>query len=250
MAKILVIDDEPSIRTFFEDFLSRDGHEVVTVARGGDIFPVIARDKPDLILMDINVPGEKGLSLLRRMPKDQNKRVPVVIFSGKITPEIEEEAITHGALDVIQKGGDMEELRTRLNKILANKGRLDQESYKETILIIDDEESIRKSLKLFLDEKGFRVLTAPNGYDGLDLVEKEKPHMILLDVTMPGLNGIETLEKIKQLSPGAGVIMVTGVADEKTARKATRLGAYAYVLKPFDYKYLELVVLTRLMLAS
>ena len=82
------------------------------------------------------------------------------------------------------------------------------------------------------------------------LVQKERPAMILLDVSMPGMGGIATLRKIREIDSDVGVVMATSIRDEQTAKEASELGAHAYVLKPFDLQYLELVVLTRLVVAA
>ena len=74
--------------------------------------------------------------------------------------------------------------------------------------------------------------------------------MILLDVTMPGMDGILTLKKIREADPDAGIVMATAVQDEQIAKEAIELGAYAYCVKPFDMQYLEMVVLTRLVISA
>ncbi len=120
----------------------------------------------------------------------------------------------------------------------------------EIILVVDDDEKIRKLLTDFFQGKGFKTLAAKNGEEAISLVRSEKPSVILLDVTMPGMDGIRTLKEIRAIDPEVGVIMVTSVQDEHIAREAAELGSYHYVLKPFDLKYLELVVLTRIIIAS
>lgn len=121
---------------------------------------------------------------------------------------------------------------------------------KEKILIVDDEENIRAMLKYFFEGKGYPTITAQNGQEAIALVEKERPSMILLDVMMPGMDGITTLRKIREIDPKVGVVMATGSHDEGIAKEAAALGSYAYVLKPFDIQYLELTVLTRLLMAA
>lgn len=253
MSKILIADDESGVRQFCYDLFTRDGHEVICVARGEQIFEILQTQKPDLILLDIQIPGEDGLSLLRRMPNHKNNKVPVVIFSGSVTPELEKEAMEKGAIDVIRKGLGMSEFRDRVNKILAAKHRIfgePEQKKNETILVVDDDEGVRRFLIVFFQKKGLKTIEARSGEEAVMLVEKEKPTMILLDVTMPGMDGIMTLKKIREIDPNVGIVMATGIQDEQIAREATELGAYAYVTKPFDMRYLELVVLTRLMIAS
>ena len=255
MSKILIVDDDTGIRNLCYDMFTRDGHEVLTVLSGRQLLSMMATEKPDLILMDLNIPDEEGLSLLKRIPKEANApRVPVIVFSGYIDSDLEKKAFEAGASEVIAKGGDLKEFRTKINKILESKSRNVPEASssserRESILVVDDEEGIRNMLKTFFERKGYPTLTAANGEEALKIVARDKPPMILLDITMPGMDGLVTLKKILEIHPQAGVVMATGAQDEAIVKEATALGSYAYVFKPFDLRYLELVVLTRLVMS-
>ncbi|MBN1688030.1 MAG: response regulator [Candidatus Omnitrophica bacterium] len=254
MSKILIVDDESGIRNFCYDLFTREGFEVVTVACGEQLFDVLKTEKPDLVLMDILIPGEEGLSLLRRMPNEKDKRIPVIVFSGYVTPEIEKEAYEAGAVEVLKKDITLHELRDKVKKIISAGPRLfrgpEDKTRKEKILVVDDEETVRRFLSEFFERKGFEVLAVASGEEAIQAVRDEKPAMVLLDIVMPGMDGIVTLRKIREIDPKVGVVMATGLQDEMLARDATQLGAYAYVVKPFDLKYLELVVLTRLVISA
>lgn len=254
MSKILVADDDVGIRNLCYEGFSMAGHEVIVVPRGDQVLETLQQHHDiDLILMDVSIPGEEGLSLLRRMPTEKEKRIPVVLFSGNITAEIEKEAYALGAIDVIQKGIGIKELSDRINHLLSKQDKLRKDSAaqpsKTKILVVDDEEGVRDFLAKFFIRKGYETITARNGNEAIALVETEKPSVVLLDVTMPGMDGVLTLKKIREIDPDVGVVMATGMADEQLAQETAQLGAYAYVLKPFDLKYLELVVLTKLLMA-
>ncbi|MBR9980731.1 MAG: sigma-54-dependent Fis family transcriptional regulator [Desulfatitalea sp.] len=103
-----------------------------------------------------------------------------------------------------------------------------------TILIVDDEASIVQSLKGLLTDEGFEVLTAANGYEALQQLETEAPDLVLLDIWMPGIDGIETLREIKKGSPHIQVIMITGHGTIETAVQATKLGAFDFIEKPLS----------------
>jgi len=120
----------------------------------------------------------------------------------------------------------------------------------ERILIVDDEQGIRDVMTLFLEDLGYEVLTAETGEEAIKVVEKERPPLVLLDMTLPGMNGMATLQKLLALDKHIGVVMATGQIDEKLAKESIQLGAYDYVLKPFDLKHLELVVKTRLLMTD
>lgn len=103
-----------------------------------------------------------------------------------------------------------------------------------TLLIVDDEPSIISTLKGVLSDEGFEVLTAANGYECLKVIESESPDLVLLDIWMPGIDGIETLKEIKKTSPRIPVIMVSGHGTIETAVTATKQGAFSFIEKPIS----------------
>ncbi|MBK7967552.1 MAG: sigma-54-dependent Fis family transcriptional regulator [Bacteroidetes bacterium] len=102
------------------------------------------------------------------------------------------------------------------------------------ILVIDDEKSIRNTLKEILTYEGFEVVEAQDGMEGLKFVEKEKFDIILSDIKMPKMDGIEVLEKLQELSPETPVVMISGHGNIDTAVEAIRKGAFDYISKPLD----------------
>ncbi|MFO8086078.1 MAG: sigma-54 dependent transcriptional regulator [Desulfobacterales bacterium] len=103
-----------------------------------------------------------------------------------------------------------------------------------SILIVDDEPSILKSLVGILTDEGFKVTTALNGYEALKIIDIESPDLVLLDIWMPGIDGIETLKQIKKDNPYIQVIIITGHGTIETAIQATKLGAYDLIEKPLS----------------
>lgn len=105
---------------------------------------------------------------------------------------------------------------------------------RETILIIEDEEDIRNLLASMLESEGYQIFTACNGREGIDMFQKYDPDLILSDVRMPVMDGIEVLREIKAKGLDAEVIILTGHSDEATAIDCLRLGAYDYFRKPLE----------------
>ncbi|MGB6010365.1 MAG: sigma-54 dependent transcriptional regulator [Desulfobacterales bacterium] len=103
-----------------------------------------------------------------------------------------------------------------------------------SILIVDDEPSILKSLGGLLSDEGFGVITAANGYEALKIVDTESPDLVLLDIWMPGIDGIETLKEIKKDNPHIQVIIISGHGNIETAVKAIKLGAFDLIQKPLS----------------
>jgi len=103
-----------------------------------------------------------------------------------------------------------------------------------SILIVDDEPSIVQSLSGLLTDEGFEIITASNGYEALKIIDTESPDLVLLDIWMPGIDGIETLKEIKKVSATLPVIIITGHGNVETAVKATKLGAFDLIEKPLN----------------
>ena len=110
------------------------------------------------------------------------------------------------------------------------------------ILVVDDEKSICETLELFLREKGFEVLSVENGEKGLHAAEEERPDIVILDLRLPGLDGLEVLQRLKQKDKDIAVIMITGYHDMESAIQAMKLGAFEYIHKPIDVDELDIAI--------
>lgn len=103
-----------------------------------------------------------------------------------------------------------------------------------TILIVDDEASILQSLGGLLSDEGYEIITALNGYEALKIIDSESPDLVLLDIWMPGIDGIDTLKEIKKADPSLPVIIITGHGTIETAVNSTKLGAFDFIEKPLS----------------
>ncbi len=112
----------------------------------------------------------------------------------------------------------------------------------KTVLIVDDEEMIRQSLEGILVDEGYDVLTAASGEEALKMVEDELPNLVLLDIWLPGMDGLETLKAIKSEYPSVCVVMMSGHGTIETAVKATKLGAFDFIEKPLSLEKVILAV--------
>ena len=110
------------------------------------------------------------------------------------------------------------------------------------ILVVDDEKAIRRSLGNVLEDEQYEVVLAETGEEGLERVEAEDPDLVLLDIWLPGMDGIETLTKIKERSPALPVLMMSGHGTIETAVTATKLGAYDFIEKPLNLDKLLLSI--------
>lgn len=130
----------------------------------------------------------------------------------------------------MQKNWELTKYVTRFGS-----SRIEEESMEEKILVVDDAMFMRRIIKSALAEGGYHnIIEAKEGEEALRLYKTEKPQVVLLDITMPGMSGIEVLEKILEYRPGAKVIMCSAIGQEATIEKAIRMGAYDFIVKPFQ----------------
>ncbi|KPK43041.1 MAG: hypothetical protein AMJ78_00315 [Omnitrophica WOR_2 bacterium SM23_29] len=117
----------------------------------------------------------------------------------------------------------------------------------KSILIIDDEQLVTKSLQKLLKKEGYNAVVATSGHEAIEKIKSSEFDLIVSDVRMPSINGIETIEKIRQIRQESGKghipeILITGYADEDKYKSAIKLGVRDYLFKPFDTnKFLEVI---------
>ncbi len=111
-----------------------------------------------------------------------------------------------------------------------------------TILIIDDDDQLRKSFNKLLIEEGYHCKSAASGEAGLKIVREKAPDLVILDMRLPGMNGFETFQAINEMEPKLPVIIMTAFGTTETAIEATKMGAFDYILKPFDIPEILVVI--------
>jgi len=114
------------------------------------------------------------------------------------------------------------------------------------MVIVDDEREILEELSQVFAEYGYEIETATGGEEAIRKVKESRPHVMLLDIKMPGMDGIETLKRVKRVDPGLGVIMVTAVNEVSLARQAIESGAHDYITKPVDLDRLRTSVVAKI----
>ena len=112
------------------------------------------------------------------------------------------------------------------------------------LMIVDDEPDICDFVQNFFQERNFEVVVAYNGTDALKLLEKERPHIVLLDLRIPAMDGMEVLKTIKKFDSNIKVVMITATLDADKAEQAKQLGASEYITKPLLLEQLERTILT------
>lgn len=110
------------------------------------------------------------------------------------------------------------------------------------ILLVDDETEVCEVDGYYLSKRGYDIICAKSGQEAIDIFTKERPQLVLLDILMPGMDGLECLRRLKQIDKKIPIIMVTCVDEIETAKKAIDLGAVDYITKPLGYQALETAI--------
>ncbi len=114
------------------------------------------------------------------------------------------------------------------------------------LLVVDDEIDIREFARSFFKKRGIEVLTADGGGQALEIISSQNPDLVLLDVRMEEMTGVDVLKQLRKTNPTVKVIMVSGVEDEETITEAKALGALSFIHKPLVLEELEKIVLAQL----
>jgi len=221
---VLVVDDLRSIRLTLGGILEDEGHNVVTAEDGYQAIEAVKKTHFDAIFMDIKMPGINGVQTFREVKKIDPEAV-VIMMTAYSVEDLVKEALEEGAYAIIYKPFDIDRIIAIIEELLHEK---------ILILVVDDQFADRETLKAILEDKGYRVATANDGAEAIEMVKSRHYDIIFLDVRLPDMNGVETFEQVKKIDPGATVIMMTGYTEEDLVKRAMNSGAYTCLHKPFD----------------
>jgi len=267
MAKILVIDQERVLGDLFRAVLGRYGHEV-SIATSGRAGRELARQvQPDLTLVNWHLPDVDGLTVLEDIRATNPKAAILVVTEKPLTETEETQARQVGVPDVLRKGLSLEVWLGALERVWGREqareaqgqgdssrqdrvvSTPDQEQH-ASLLVVDDEEAIRRLLTEFLTWRGYRVQSAASGEEALALVEREPPHLIVLDLSMPGMNGVEVLKRLRARQYWGAVLVLSASQDEGLLKEALEWGAVDVIRKPGRLDQLLLAIQVGLVLAG
>lgn len=250
LPSILCVDDDVDILELLKEYFTEQGFVVLTATNGVEAFLQVKRWQPKAVILDLFMPRLGGIGALGRI-RALNPEVVVLLVSGMGNAlELVTEAglSVAGAftkpLDLIQISETLARAGVVAPSALVGGGEAAPPTrpVRARVLVVDDEIEFRKVLAEYLEDRGFDVIEAQDGEEALDRVPDFRPHIVLMDVMMAGMGGVEALRRIKTTAPETCVIMVTAVEDIDSARAALALGASDYVTKPFSFQYLDSVL--------
>ena len=233
--KILLVDDNGAFIDSVKDILEDEGHNVITALNGEDAVSLIRKDSFDIVLMDIKMPGMNGVECFIQM-KEMNPDVKVILFTAYALEDLIQQALDEGAWAVLKKPLDLEYLLSAIKEV---KGQ-NNGGY---ILIADDDKALCENLDETLSEQGYNVAVVCDGLEAIQEMENQTFDILLLDMKLPGLNGLEVYRRIKAKQPTVVTILITGYAEElrDLINQAISENVYTYLTKPIDMN--ELIIL-------
>lgn len=237
--KVLVIEDDKILGDILSSKLRAEGYETYWEMDGETGLQKMIEIMPDLVLLDIVMPKKNGYEVLEDVRKDDNlKKIPIVIISNSGQPIELARIVELGAKDYIIKAQfSPEEVLEKVRKYLgtspvASTGPKADLSHIK-ILVVEDDVYLYSLMLGRLSKEGYKILAATDGPQALQIVEKEIPDLVLLDVIMPGMSGFDVLKKIKEdpKYKDVLVIMFSNLGQENDVETAKGLGADEYLVK-------------------
>ncbi len=230
---VLIVDDDKTIREQLEKELKRNFFITFVASDVKEAQEKLLEEDIDIILLDIMLPGIDGFELLTRIKEDK-PRCQVIIITGHGTQEVAIRSLRLGAIDYIEKPIKLDVLRAALGRAQEKLAEKEELTYKNTILVLDDEKIVVNSLAKSLEKEGYSVFPALSGKEALQIIEQNKIDILVSDIRVGDINGIDFLEKAKNFYLDIEGIMVSGYKDQEMSIRALRAGAFDYITKPVN----------------
>lgn len=255
LATILCVDDDPEVLDLLKEHFGLQGFVVLTATNGVEAFLQVKQWMPRAVVMDLFMPRLGGIGALARI-KALNPDIAVILISGMGNAL---DLVTEAGLSVdaaLAKPLDLAKLSDALARVgvmapaslAAGPGSQRTRPIRARVLVVDDELEMRKMVSEHLLENGYEVVQAADGEEALARMPEYRPNIVLLDLMMAGIGGMETLRRVKAMAPETCVIIVTAIEDIESAQVALGRGASDYVTKPFTLKYLDSVLEVHLLM--
>ena len=233
MIKLLVVDDEPGICDILKRVFSPIGFTVLTATNGQSAISIVKKEKPKVVLLDVRMLGMSGLEVLKEIKKidDSIKVIMVTIMDDEKTKA---EAKKLGADDFVTKPFISEHLEEIVMREIA-------EIIKPRILVVDDEADVVERLSnIILRRFNCIVDKAHNGKVALEKLKEHAVDLVLLDIKMPGLSGIDVIKEAVKFTPQTKILAISAYDSEEVANEALKAGAFDFLPKPLSKEAIEL----------
>ncbi|ULA59190.1 MAG: hypothetical protein LZF60_90067 [Nitrospira sp.] len=244
MTTLLVIDDDRLHCDLLQVALSRHGYQVSTATSGREGVALFRQLRPVVTLLDLRMPEMDGLTVLKEI-RTHDPRAGVIILGGGATEELENLARKLRVTDFFRKGLSLDVLVGAVHRIAQQarreaSGTLDvpasetDQPSEEQILVVDDDVMARDLLMRFLSLRGYRVRGAKDGREALRMIEESVPDLLILDLVMPEMNGVELLKVLAKRDYAGRTIILSGHQNDPLLADAWALGPQEVLDKPLD----------------
>jgi len=225
--KIMTLSERTELWTQLRQQLEQQGHQVVHSESCRLGYKAIVSDSSiDLVILDGDASDDCGLAMIARCRADQRSRwVPIIAAGSRFEASAVEQYMVLGVQDILTLPVASETLEAKLASA--------EKAGKPTILVVDDEPAIRDLLREFLELERFRAICAESAEQALKILSSEDVHVVVTDVVMSGISGMDLMLKVKERYPRMPVILITGYASGFSPSEAIEAGADGYFAKPF-----------------
>jgi len=223
--KVLVVDDDPDFAETIADVLESEGHTVAVAFTGEEALARVEDFDFDLAFMDVRLPGINGVESFLEI-RNRKPLAKVIMMTGFSMEDLLQRALDSGAWAVLKKPLDILDILRRVDEI----------NPEGTILIVDDDADFALSIQQILESRSYRTQISPCGREALQAVKREGTDLILLDIRLPDINGLEVFLEIRKVNSTIPVIAMTGYPDDE-AEKISLINSSSntgVIVKPID----------------
>jgi DNA-binding response OmpR family regulator len=261
MAKILIVDDERVFCELLKTLLKSHGHEIFTAHNGKEAIEQFKQNRPQFTMLDLRMPEMDGIETLRQI-RAIDQKAAVMILTAWGTDDMEQQARKLGATDFLSKGISLDTIVASMDRGLKPSGQAPapstppaekkaaQPGIPETdaVFLVEGNKDAHDTFVRFLGQHGIAVKTAKDGPTILDMLDKERPPLLVLDMDLPGMKGVELLRKLREKRYAGAVIMMTAGQESTLIKEAWQMGSVDLLGKPVDPERLMLAIQVALVL--
>jgi DNA-binding response OmpR family regulator/NADH:ubiquinone oxidoreductase subunit E len=246
------MEDESSVAEGLKMVLNEEGYDVDLATTGQGALDSFGEKGCDLLVADLRLPDMDGMEVIKRV-KGERPETPVIVITGYASVLSAVEAMKTGVVDYLPKPFTDEEFMARVDKALKERREALSEEVSESVgpveegmetptdelagqpqvLLMEDEPSVAEGLKMILAEEGYGVDLATTGQSALDTLRQKDFDLLVADLRLPDMDGMEVIKRVKEKRPETEVIVITGYATIPSAAEAMRTGVVDYLPKPF-----------------
>lgn len=231
--RVLLVDDEEDFLAATAPALARRGFEVDTAASGRAALDRLAEREYGVVVLDVKMPGLGGEEVFDRVRRAY-PQLPVLMLTGHGSVPQAFRMSKEGVVDYLAKPCPVEDLAAALEAAVRRPEPAGAPADHPRVLVVDDEPELIAALTPALERRGISVLPAGDGEEALLRLAREAVDVVVLDVRLPGMDGLEVLERIRSMRPDLEVLLLSGHPDVEIAVEGIRRGAADYLTKPPD----------------